>query len=179
MLMGLAAVLVLASPASAQTAPRPLEGSNRTIDDLCLFVAENILDTSGGAGKWAWQSLFYSAGGVTRAEVAAKSPAINDKMRSWWAANQDRLTCNVVNSIVRDGSILRLAVDSASSDFLRDAVWRWKVDLNYRDRRDGGTVLDFVDAQIAHSPTSPRVAFLKRYANWFEMHGGKRARDLD
>jgi hypothetical protein len=115
--------LMLALAAQAAP-PTPLQ-----VADMCMFVAENNLETdSAHSTRWAWRTRFFRAAGV---DAAADDVAtIRAKMQRWWSANQERLLCNVPNSIVRDGSILRLAVDSSGSDFITDAVRRWRIDHN-------------------------------------------------
>lgn len=144
---------------------------------LCHYVAENLSETDPQEplSRYRYRTWFYRAAGVDLTSDDAE--AIRSKMQSWWTANQDAVRCNVPNSVIRNGSIFRLAADRSSSEFLTDAAHRWRVDLNYRDPNDGGTVLDWLDDQIiiAHPNRAPTLI---RYRTMIQNVGGLRARDL-
>lgn len=144
---------------------------------LCQYVAENLSETDPqeASSGYRYQTWFYRAAGVDLA--ADNADTIRSKMQLWWSNNQDALRCNVPNSVIRNGSILRVAADRSSSEFLTDATRRWRVDLNYRDLNDGGTVLDWLDDQIliAHPNRAPTLI---RYRTMIQSVGGLRARDL-
>jgi hypothetical protein len=144
---------------------------------LCLYVAENPSETDPREARsvYRYRSWLYRAAGVDLA--ADDADTIRSRMQLWWNANQDALRCNVPNSVIRNGSILRLAADRSSSEFLTDAARRWRLDLNYRDPNDGGTVLDWLDDQIliAHPNRAPTLI---RYRTMIQNVGGLRARDL-
>lgn len=144
--------------------------------ELCQFVAENLSESNASRGtRYVYQTRLFAAAGVDPHTDTRE--VISRKMKAWWSKNQHRLICNVPHSIVRDGSILKLAVDSSSSEFINDAVRRWRVDLNRIDA-DGTTVLDFIDAEREKARESPRFATLNRYYNIFASGGAKHARDL-
>ena len=149
------------------------------VADLCQFVADKLtLSGAGGAPRYryVYQARLFAAAGV---HVQSDDPtSIQEKMQRFWNRHQDRLICNVVNSTVRNGHILRVAVERSNGEFINDVARRWRVDLNYRDRRDGGTVLDYLDAQLALARGSPREATLNRYRQILEAAGGRHARDL-
>lgn len=149
----------------------------RSVDELCQFVADKLHEPDATAGtKYVYQSILFARAGVdAQADDAATRAR---KMQAWWNREQQSLYCNVLNSNVRDGHILRLAVDRSASDFLTDVVRRWKLDLNHRDRHHGGTVLDFIDEEIAKSRGTPRETVLRRYEQLIATHGGKRQREL-
>ncbi|CAN1528062.1 hypothetical protein MCERH10_01292 [Caulobacteraceae bacterium] len=157
-------------------AANPSPGVGLNVPELCQFVAENLSesDTSRHT-RFRYQRRLFQAAGV--------DPSIDDaatkqtKMQTWWNLYQDQLICNVPHSIVRNGNILKLAVDRSSSEFINDAVRRWKVDLNLIDA-DGTTVLDFIDQERLKAQGTPRFATLNSYYNIFAGGGAKHRRDL-
>lgn len=171
--------LLAAALAASSPQDKPL-GLSRSVDDICMFVAENpydeLTDMPPPHTGRVYRTLMLQAAGVKIGTDDAET--IRIKMQRWWTASQDKLLCNVANSIVRDGSILRLAVDRSNSDFINDAARRWRVDLNYRDKTDGGTVLDFIDGQMKISEGTGRFDILRRYRTILEGVGAKRAKDL-
>ena len=167
------------------TATTPSQEIGLDPEELCQFVAENLSDTRATAPTpYVYRTRLFRAAGV---DPARDDPAtIRTKMQTYWNRHREALICNVPNSVVRDGSILKLAVDSSSSEFLTDVVRRWQLDLNQIDYDTihnevdpgGETVLDFVDRQLERAAGSPREATLRRYRNWLVGGGARRARDL-
>ena len=149
---------------------------NLNVDDLCQYVAENPAETDSSRGtRFVYQTRLFAAAGVDPHTDTRE--VISSKMQAWWSQHQHLLICNVTNSIVRDGSILKLAVDSSSSEFINDVVRRWRVDLNRIDA-DGTTVLDFIEQQRERNRTSSRFQILDNYYTIFVTNGAKHARDL-
>lgn len=147
-----------------------------SVPELCRFMAENLSETDPSRHtRFVYQTRLYQAAGVDPSRDVAAT--IRTKMQTWWNLYQDQLICNVPNSLVRNGSILKLAVDRSSSEFINDAVRRWKVDLNRIDA-DGTTVLDFIEQQRIDAQGLPRFDTLNRYYNIFSSNGAKHARDL-
>lgn len=169
-----AVALMLPAMLGAQSTPSAIPNLN--VVDLCQFMAEGVREIDPAKGtKYAYQTLLYAAAGVDphKDDAATRSA----KMQAWWNRYQDRLICNVPHSIVRNGSILKLAVDRSGTDFIDDAVRRWKVDLNHIDA-DGTTVLDFIAKEREEARNTPRFQILDAYYNTFASKGAKRAREL-
>lgn len=146
------------------------------VADLCLFVAENNRETDTNAGTtFAYQTRIYRAACVNPQQDSAQ--VIQAKIQNFWNRYHDQLSCNVPNSIVRDGNILKLAVDRSSTDFINDSVRRWKVNLNHVDA-DNKTVLDFIEAERTKSVGTPRHAILNRYFTIFRSNGAKFKREI-
>ena len=154
-------------------------------EELCRFVAENLSESSAAAGTcFVYQTRLFRAAGVDPARDDAAT--IRTKMQTYWSRHREALVCNVPNSVVRDGSILKLAMDSSNSEFVNDAVRRWRLDLNqidydtiYNEIDPGGeTVLDWVDRQLLIHAGSNREAILLRYRGILIQGCALRARDL-
>jgi hypothetical protein len=170
-----ALLLAPQAPALAPAGDETFKSSGYSVDDFCLFVAENVRAESAPQFVFVYRLALFKAAGVDPGRDDA--PAVRRKMAAWWGRHRKTLICNVANSVVRNGNVLKLAVDRSSTDFLTDAVRRWKLDVNQVDA-DGTTVLDFVDSQIASSSSADRQDTLKRYRNWLLQAGGKHAREL-
>ena len=168
-------MLELAAALSLATAT-PERGIGLSVGEICQFVAENISESDPAAStRYVYQTRLFRAAGVDPARDDAAT--IRSKMQTYWNRHRQALVCNVPNSIVRNGSILKLAVDSSNSEFLNDVARRWKLELNQVDR-DGETVLDFVTRELEKAAGSPRADTLRRYRNILESAGARRARDL-
>jgi hypothetical protein len=166
---------LLSTSAATAASGDTFKSSGRTVADFCQFVAENIRETDEPEYAFVYRMMLFKAAGVD--PVHDDKSAVALKMSAWWAKHRKSLTCSVPNSVVRDGNILKVAVDRSSSDFLTDVVRRWRLDVNQVDA-DGKTVLDFVDEEIATSGVEGRKDTLRRYRNWIIQAGGKRASDL-
>ena len=153
--------------------------------ELCQFVAENISDHNPGAPTpFVYRTRLFRAAGVdpTRDDAAT----IRTKMQTYWNRHREALVCSVPNSVVREGSILKLAMDSSNSEFVDDAVRRWQLDLNQIDYDtiyndigpEGETLLDWVNSQLVIHAGGNREVILRRYRNIIIPRGALRARDL-
>lgn len=149
------------------------------METLCRFMAENIKVTGSDSEAALYEyvyrrDLFRAAGVDPRQDDKARTRL---KMQAYWNRHRQAMTCNIPHSFVRDGNILKLAVDRSNTNFLQDAIYRWELDLNLVDR-DGTTLLDFLDSELARDKGTPRADTLNRYRTMVLAHGGKRAREL-
>jgi hypothetical protein len=114
MLAGMIAALSL-------IAANPSPGIGLDVPDICQFVAENPSESDHSQHtRFVYQTRLYQAAGVDPSRDVAAT--IRTKMQTWWNLYQNQLICNVPNSFVRNGNILKLAVDRSSSEFINDAV---------------------------------------------------------
>lgn len=146
------------------------------VEELCRFVAENLSESNSTVGtRFVYQTRIYRAACVNPQQDSAE--VIQAKVQNFWNRYHDSLVCNVPHSIVRNGNILKLAVDSSSTDFINDSVRRWKVNINHVDA-DNKTVLDFIDEERTKSVGTSRHATLNRYFNIFRSNGAKFKREI-
>lgn len=145
------------------------------VADLCQFVADETAEPD--ASKRT--SLVYETKIHEAACVAdTDSPdQVRAKIQAFWKEHGHQLVCNVLNSGVRNGHILKLAVNRSSTRFIKDAARKWKVDLNHVDA-DGKTVLDYVEEEIAASKGTSRESTLKTYLQVFRASGAKYKKEL-
>lgn len=99
-------------------------------------------------------------------------------MQRWWSRYQHLLNCNQLGSSVKNGNILRLALEKGANEFINDATRRWRLDLNAVDQHDGATALDYVDRELSKSRGTTSEAIWQRHKNLLIQHGAKPARDL-
>ncbi len=159
-------------PAAAQVSAL----SNTEVVTICLSVAEQMNEVDETVGtRFHYQTRLFRAAGVDPRRDSADQR--RDRMQWWWSAHQSQLHCNLLNSTV-SGNILKLAIDRSSNEFINDVVRRWGVDLNYRERQDGTTVLDFIESELIKAAGTPREAILRRYQRLFVENGAKRGTEL-
>ena len=103
---------------------------------------------------------------------------VQAKIQDFWKRRGPSLTCNLIGFTVRDGSILKLAVEKNSRAFLNDAVRRWKVDLNQVDASDGRTLLDYVGDEREKARGTSNEAVMQRYYEMLRREGARHRHEL-
>ena len=173
------ALAMLPATASSQhSAPLPCK-AQIVPADLCDAVAGQILETDPSRRThYTFQTKIYAASCVD--ESADSAEVIQQRIQVFWLVAEPTLTCSQLNFSVKDGHILKLAVERNSRDFINDVVRKWKLSLNHVDRSDGRTVLDYIAAELAQArSTNPDlVPILQRYFDLFRSRGAKYASEL-
>jgi hypothetical protein len=146
------------------------------VTEFCSAVSAQLSETNPSAGtRFSYQTKIYRASCV---ESSDSPEVIRAKIQNFWNKYHDELICNQFGSMVKNGNILKLAVEKDSKEFINDAVRRWKVNLNHIDTSDHKTVLDYIDEQLAASHGSALENTLRRYQTIFKSNGAKNSRDL-
>lgn len=122
-----------------------------------------------------YQNRIYEAACIQPGDSVS---VIQAKVQSFWNEYHDQLTCNQVNSRVRNGNILKFAIEKNSRNFINDAVRRWGVSLNHVDSSDNQTVLDFIESEMQRTRGTPNEGILRRYFDLFRANGAKHRREL-
>lgn len=143
---------------------------------LCPLVANQTTHRDDVLGtRYAYQQEIYQASCI----VPADSPdARREKIREFWRRSGASLTCTQLDFTVKDGHLLKLAVQKNAQDFVEEAVLDWKVDLNQVDASDHRTVLDFVAAEQVRSAGTNRARIYKKYFDLLRENGAKFSREL-
>ena len=143
---------------------------------LCNAVNDQVEETVDNIGtRFNYQTRIYRAACVEQTD----SPGVvQAKIQNFWNQYHSELNCNLLGFSVRGGSILKLAVERDSSNFINDAVRRWKVNLNHVDSVDNKTVLDFIEAEMTRSRGTPNENIMRRYHNLFRTNGAKYSREI-
>jgi hypothetical protein len=142
------------------------------VPDLCMAVSQKLHQPDPVMRtRYVYQNMIYRAACV---DPGDSPDLIRGKVRQFWNTHHSRLTCTQLAFTIRDGHLLKLAVERNAEDFLEEVVWDWQLDLNHVDAVDGRTVLDYVrDAQAQAEGTS-RARVFKRYHDLLRDEGGAR-----
>ncbi len=151
--------------------PTPVNVAN-----LCMAVGEKYSERNPSLGtKYAYQNQIYRASCV---EAGDSEDIIRAKVQHFWNRFHSELSCSPLGFSVRNGHLLKLAVERNSEDFVEEAILDWKVSLNHVDQTDQRTVLDYIDAEVKKASGTTRERILKRYFDLFRENGAKFKREL-
>ena len=103
---------------------------------------------------------------------------IGAKIRALWDNHQDRFKCSSNSFDVSGGSILKYAIRARSFSFLNTASQRWRLNLNYVDRVDGRTVLEYLQGEIRRSEGTATGYELQEYFDSLRRLGAKFSSEL-
>jgi|GEM_PF-2888162 len=107
-----------------------------------------------------------------------------EKVRQMWNKHKKTIRCEVGGgSRSEDLNITKYAIDSGNHRFTSELVIAYKLDFNFIDKKDGMTLLDFVQDRIELEKryTPPAENRIKDYENLYNAivkNGGKHAKDL-
>lgn len=100
---------------------------------------------------------------------------INKKVAAMWKEQEKMLYCNSLTFDIRDGNVIKYAVQYIFDDYI-EQVAEWNIDLNYVDKIDGMTVLDYVRKKRDESEAlSGRM---QRYYDILRKAGAKHKSEL-
>ena len=162
------------TPSGASCPARVIPGQ------LCNAVSDQLTNhfgsQSGRFYQFQYQQLIRDAACVDPADAPE---VVAGKIQNLWNQQHAQLVCNQLGFSVRDGYLLKLAVESDSREFVNDAVRRWKLDPNHVDAT-GQTVLDYIESERARHARqgSSYESILQRYFKIFRDHGAKYRREL-
>lgn len=162
-------------PIRAEAAESPYK--NHSIASLCSAVDAQILtiEPQHSLSLYAYQDILGAWAGVD----ASDTPEVaNQKIGRYLNTNLPHMTCSTPNFVPAGGSLLKLAVARQSSDFIGYVLSDWKVNLNYIDKIDGRTVLDYIrDRRRANGPAGFGRT-LDNYYRRFRAAGAKHASEM-
>lgn len=100
------------------------------------------------------------------------------KLSVWWDLYKDKLLCDSLEFNVPNGSVFKQAINGKITAFVDDAIY-YKFDLNFVDKADDRTVLDYTRDEIKkHSETSEIRKVLEGYYNKLRNAGAKHKSEL-
>lgn len=103
---------------------------------------------------------------------------IAQKLREWWDLYKDKLLCDSMQFNVTNGSVFKRAINGGVTAFVDDAVY-YKLDLNFVDKVDNRTVLDYTQDEIKkHMETSETRKVLEGYYQKLRNAGAKHKSEL-
>jgi len=127
--------------------------NNDRMGALCTAITRGEYNNIKGPeklGKFLYEQIVYESACVSLEELDGDDtePVIRKKVQALWDKYGKDLNCA---SYPDEGNILKTASNEGFDSFIEDAATYWKLDLNFIDPKDksGGTVIDFLDSQLA------------------------------
>jgi len=145
------------------------------VSELCHAVGGQLFETQNTDYKYIYQTKIYRAACV---ETSDSPEVVRLKVQNFWNKFHSGLNCSQLGFSVRNGHILKLAVERNSRDFINDAIRKWKVSLNHVDDSDQKTVLDYIEAELARAKGTSMEPVIQRYFTLFRSNGAKYKREL-
>jgi hypothetical protein len=177
----LAGAVIPASASGAQSGPSVEDSCELNADfsnvpqavtQICNAVSDQLTDRSTRL-FYQHRKLFF---GYSRASnLRDPGDHIAKKVQHFWATYNQSLVCNQLGFTIPSGSLLKLAIERDSRQFINDVARRWNLWLNGLDQT-GETVLDFVDAEIERG--GALVGQMRTYRDILTRSGAKRAAEL-
>ena len=131
---------------------------------------------SDGNFEYAFQDIMYKSACADIETMNDKE--INQKLREWWDLNKGSLLCDTLEFNVPNGSVFKYAINGKITSFIDEAIYA-KFDLNFVDKADGRTILDYTRDEIKkHSDTSPIKKVLQGYYDKLKAAGAKHKFEL-
>lgn len=131
---------------------------------------------SDGNFDFIFQQVMYESACADIENMSDKE--INKKIREWWDLYKDKLVCDSMQFNVTNGSILKYAVNGGVTAFIDDAIYS-KIDLNFVDKADNRTVLDYTRDELKkHGEDSAIGKTLQEYYTKLKNAGAKHRSEL-
>lgn len=145
------------------------------VSELCTAVGDQLAETLNPANKYVYQTKIYKAACV---EPTDTPEVMRMKVQNFWNKYHSGLNCSQLGFSVRNGHILKLAVEKNSRDFINDAIRKWKISLNHVDPADQKTVLDYISSELDRAKGTSMEPVIQRYFTLFRSNGAKYQREL-
>ena len=131
-----------------------IRNSSNSIMQVCNAVSSQLSATDSGDQhlQFSYRKILFDR---ASADPRRDPPVhVAKKMRHLWTREGERFVCNQLGSLIENGSLLKLAVEKRSSDFIDDVTRRWNLWPNFIDN-SGETVLDYIDKELASPRSGP------------------------
>lgn len=149
-----------------------------------MGICNSVYDKQEGSTE-SGLSYQYQEGlwDLSCAKPKIDSPDIaRQKIQKMWNKNRENFRCyKYPNVTVTDGSILKFAMDTNFSTFLVSAVRKYNLDMNFKDPKDGKTIMDFLQDRITTFKKGnfpDQVAEYERIYKLLSDNGAKHGKDL-
>ena len=150
------------------------ESYPHSVTQICNAVSDQLTDRTTRL-FYQHRQLFYRYSKADNSRDPGHHVA--KKIQHFWATYSQSLVCNQLGFTLRSGSLLKLAIERDSREFINDVVRRWGLWLNGRDVT-GLTALDFIEAEVARTRGTSSETAMTRYLAIFQKFGAKRSADL-
>jgi len=101
-----------------------------------------------------------------------------------WLKSREHFQCSNEGFSISNGNVTKFSVDIGFSYFLISAVKYYKLDMNFKDKADGKTILDFLSSEIEryeNTSVDNRIK-VKEYQRIYELlkiNGAKHSWELN
>ncbi|MGJ1284865.1 hypothetical protein ACR79P_14675 [Sphingobacterium spiritivorum] len=158
-----------------------LPGCKPTLPNPKVFCGEvgakGRYKGSDGNFDYSYQKIMYESACADIDNMNERE--INQKLREWWNLFKDKLVCDCVQFNVPNGSVFKFAIRSYLTSFIDDAIYA-KFDLNFIDKADGRTILDYTRDELnKQTHTSPVRKLLQEYYDKLRAAGAKHRSELE
>ena len=127
------------------------------------------------------KALWEMAGAIPKVDPTAVGRA---KVRKMWNLYKEIIRPGVTGTArSEDLNIAKYAIDATNHRFASELVIAYKCDFNFVDKKDGRTLLDFMQDRLDEEKrlTPPAEDLIRDYENLYRAivrNGGKHAKDL-
>lgn len=150
------------------------------LENICMTLPNRVVEPD---KQWrqrqidyhyAYQRKMLDAACVLHTDTGG---TVNKKVQAMWSASRDKLKCESIQFDVTHGNILKYAVSTKFDEFISDAIW-WGVDLNWVDKSDDRTVLDYVKHHIDQNKGKNIESMYQSYYKTLREAGAKHRHEL-
>lgn len=146
------------------------------IASLCADVGQALPDYDKESDYvYSYEREIYEASCVN--VLKDSDIEIKNKIRLMWTKYGKECHCTSPQFNVPKGSIIKLAVRKTFTDFIKDVV-SWGIDLNFINKSDDRTVLDYVRDELNANKGNPTEPTLKAYYTLLKNAGAKHKSEL-
>jgi hypothetical protein len=155
---------------------------------LCNAVSDQILSHKGlqnmpddgaflpeGQGFYDFEARMWARAGVMPSDTPEQ---VRDKMQRYWLTDRSNMGCTQLGFSIKEGNVMKLAIERNSKHVVNDFIRRWNLDMNFIDPADGKTVLDYTEAELVKNRGTPIEPTLQRYRDLLVRTGAKHASEL-
>ena len=176
-------LLQIQAQAQAQTTTSPLRTVQRgqpnpaALEGLCNDIYRQRVDTSSrGNYTYAYERKIFEAAGVDFESDSQKSA--RSKIQQMWIRQRHRLICDGANFRIANGSVLKYAIETNTFSFLDNATRFWGVEINFIDKADGATTLDYLADRILENSGNALGRTLRNHYDNLRRYGARHCREL-
>lgn len=146
-------------------------------NQFCGYVgSQNTYKGIDSNFDYTFQEVMYNSACADIENMSEKE--IAQKLREWWDLYKNKLLCDSLQFNVPNGSVFKYAVSGKVTAFIDDAIY-YKFDLNFVDKADDRTVLDYTRDEIKkHMETSETKKVLEGYYQKLRKAGAKHKSEL-
>ena len=157
--------------------PKPTEDMFLTV---CNSINASKLATDEANFSYKYQEDLWE---MSCAKVGKDTPEqAKQKIQIMWNTYRTEFKCpGGVTDSIRNGNVTKYAMDNQFSTFVVYIIKKYELDMNFIDPKDGKTLLDFVEEELATLRKANYTDKADDYQRVYDLlikTGAKRAKDL-